>query len=51
MYAIRSYYVKVPDIHLHYYGKEPRPGRKLGHITVWGSNELKALAVENMLGA
>jgi 5-(carboxyamino)imidazole ribonucleotide synthase len=24
----------VPDAHLHWYGKEPRPGRKLGHITV-----------------
>jgi len=43
--------LKVPDIHLHYYGKEPRPGRKLGHITLWGSTELNALAVENMLGA
>jgi len=24
----------VPDAHLHDYGKAPRPGRKLGHITV-----------------
>jgi len=24
----------VPDAHLHLYGKVPRPGRKLGHITV-----------------
>jgi 5-(carboxyamino)imidazole ribonucleotide synthase len=24
----------VPDAHLHWYGKEPRPGRKIGHITV-----------------
>jgi 5-(carboxyamino)imidazole ribonucleotide synthase len=24
----------VPGAHLHVYGKEPRPGRKLGHITV-----------------
>jgi 5-(carboxyamino)imidazole ribonucleotide synthase len=24
----------VPGAHLHLYGKEPRPGRKLGHITV-----------------
>ncbi|WP_455366791.1 5-(carboxyamino)imidazole ribonucleotide synthase [Kaarinaea lacus] len=43
--------LKVPDIHLHYYGKEPRPGRKLGHITLWGSTEENALAVENMLDA
>jgi 5-(carboxyamino)imidazole ribonucleotide synthase len=23
-----------PDVHLHLYGKEHRPGRKLGHVTV-----------------
>ena len=23
-----------PDVHLHLYGKEYRPGRKLGHVTV-----------------
>jgi 5-(carboxyamino)imidazole ribonucleotide synthase len=26
--------LSVPDAHLHWYGKEPRPGRKVGHITV-----------------
>jgi 5-(carboxyamino)imidazole ribonucleotide synthase len=25
----------VPDAHLHLYGKTPRPGRKLGHVTLW----------------
>jgi 5-(carboxyamino)imidazole ribonucleotide synthase len=24
----------LPDVHLHDYGKVPRPGRKLGHVTV-----------------
>jgi 5-(carboxyamino)imidazole ribonucleotide synthase len=24
----------IPDVHLHLYGKSPRPGRKVGHITV-----------------
>ena len=24
----------VPGAHLHLYGKEPRPGRKLGHVTI-----------------
>ncbi len=24
----------VPDTHLHFYGKVPRPGRKLGHVTL-----------------
>ncbi len=26
----------VPGAHLHLYGKEPRPGRKLGHVTIVG---------------
>ncbi|HSH45502.1 MAG TPA: 5-(carboxyamino)imidazole ribonucleotide synthase [Longimicrobiales bacterium] len=26
--------LEVPDAHLHFYGKEPRPGRKVGHVTV-----------------
>ncbi len=28
----------LPDAHLHLYGKSPRPGRKLGHITVRAHN-------------
>jgi 5-(carboxyamino)imidazole ribonucleotide synthase len=24
----------VPGAHLHLYGKAPRPGRKIGHVTV-----------------
>jgi 5-(carboxyamino)imidazole ribonucleotide synthase len=28
----------VPDTHLHLYGKAPRPGRKLGHVTVRAAN-------------
>ncbi|MBZ0116192.1 MAG: 5-(carboxyamino)imidazole ribonucleotide synthase [Sandaracinaceae bacterium] len=26
--------LRVPGAHLHVYGKEPRPGRKVGHVTV-----------------
>ena len=26
--------LKIPDVHVHLYGKAPRPGRKLGHINV-----------------
>ena len=26
--------LKLPEAHLHDYGKDPRPGRKLGHVTV-----------------
>jgi 5-(carboxyamino)imidazole ribonucleotide synthase len=37
----------VPGAHLHLYGKEPRPGRKLGHVTLnaedAGSLDLQAL--------
>jgi 5-(carboxyamino)imidazole ribonucleotide synthase len=28
----------VPGVHVHLYGKEPRPGRKLGHVTVCGDD-------------
>lgn len=28
----------LPSAHFHYYAKEPRPGRKLGHITVCANN-------------
>lgn len=34
----------VPSAHLHLYGKEPRPGRKLGHVT------LRAPSYEQLLG-
>jgi 5-(carboxyamino)imidazole ribonucleotide synthase len=29
----------VPGAHLHLYGKAPRPGRKLGHVTLHAANE------------
>jgi 5-(carboxyamino)imidazole ribonucleotide synthase len=28
----------IPGAHLHLYGKSPRPGRKLGHVTLWTSS-------------
>ena len=28
----------VPNTHLHLYGKSPRPGRKLGHVTIRADN-------------
>lgn len=31
--------LSVPDAHLHWYGKEPRPGRKVGHVTVRAPDE------------
>jgi 5-(carboxyamino)imidazole ribonucleotide synthase len=33
----------LPGAHVHVYGKEPRPGRKLGHVTLVGAD---AAAVE-----
>lgn len=32
----------LPNAHPHLYGKAPRPGRKLGHVTFWGE-ELEVL--------
>jgi 5-(carboxyamino)imidazole ribonucleotide synthase len=29
----------VDGVHLHLYGKSPRPGRKLGHVTVWAETD------------
>jgi len=34
----------VRDVHVHLYGKGPRPGRKLGHVTVLAANPDEALA-------
>jgi 5-(carboxyamino)imidazole ribonucleotide synthase len=31
--------LQIPGARLHLYGKEPRPGRKLGHVTVAGRDE------------
>jgi len=41
--------LKVPGVHLHDYGKEPRPGRKLGHITMWDATEQTEKAVQDIL--
>ena len=30
----RARLLRVPGLHLHDYGKEPRPGRKVGHLTL-----------------
>jgi 5-(carboxyamino)imidazole ribonucleotide synthase len=36
-----------PSAKIHAYGKSPRIGRKLGHITVVGQDQDKALATAN----
>ena len=30
-------FARFPDAHVHYYGKQERPGRKIGHVTMLGS--------------
>jgi 5-(carboxyamino)imidazole ribonucleotide synthase len=31
--------LRLPGAHLHLYGKEPRRGRKIGHLTLVGASE------------
>ena len=41
----------VPGAHLHLYGKEPRPGRKLGHVTLLDPTPERVTALENLVRA
>jgi len=34
----------VPDAHLHLYGKTPRPGRKVGHVTLHAASAAELAA-------
>jgi 5-(carboxyamino)imidazole ribonucleotide synthase len=36
--------LSLPDAHLHLYGKEPRPGRKLGHVNISGMDPIQVTA-------
>jgi len=40
----------VPGVHLHLYGKSPRPNRKVGHVTIRGDSVAVAAATERMAG-
>lgn len=31
--------LEIPGVHLHFYGKPSRPGRKVGHVTIRGADE------------
>jgi 5-(carboxyamino)imidazole ribonucleotide synthase len=31
-------FAAAPDVKVHAYGKDPRPGRKVGHVTAWGDD-------------
>ncbi len=41
----------VPGAHVHLYGKEPRPGRKLGHVTLVDASEDATRAVIDLAAA
>jgi 5-(carboxyamino)imidazole ribonucleotide synthase len=40
-------FARFPDAHVHYYGKQERPGRKIGHVTMLGErmDEVRARAM------
>ena len=40
----RAAVLAVPEAHYHAYGKAPRPGRKVGHITLWADDLLSLRA-------
>jgi 5-(carboxyamino)imidazole ribonucleotide synthase len=40
----------IDGAHLHLYGKVPRPGRKLGHVTLTGRDDLEAAVAELGIG-
>ncbi len=40
---------KNPDVFIHLYGKEPRSGRKLGHITMLNPSEQKIEEIEKIV--
>ena len=41
----------IPGVHLHLYGKEPRPGRKLGHVTVVARDALELASAIRRIAA
>jgi len=42
--------IKLPDVHLHLYGKSPRQGRKVGHITLLADDKTTLLDRIKKLG-
>jgi 5-(carboxyamino)imidazole ribonucleotide synthase len=41
--------LSIPGAHLHLYGKEPRPGRKLGHVTLVEPTTERERALEDLV--
>ena len=36
-------FARMPDAKVHLYGKQERPGRKIGHVNLVGSGDVEAL--------
>jgi len=41
--------LSLPSAHMHYYGKTPRPGRKVGHVTLCDPTAEKISQLETIL--
>ena len=41
----------IPGAHLHLYGKKPRPGRKIGHVTLWADTPEEARERAGLMAA
>ena len=41
--------LRIPGAHVHLYGKAPRPGRKLGHVTLLDATDERVRAVEDLV--
>jgi 5-(carboxyamino)imidazole ribonucleotide synthase len=41
--------LSIPEVHYHSYAKTPRPGRKIGHVTLVDSNAERYHASKNKL--
>ena len=42
--AYKHVYARDPELKVHLYGKDVRPGRKVGHVTVLGDDPQELLA-------
>ena len=47
----RDAVLAIPGAHLHLYGKAPRPGRKVGHVTLRAENSAELKRLETQLAA
>jgi 5-(carboxyamino)imidazole ribonucleotide synthase len=47
----RDAVLRIPGAHLHDYGKQPRPGRKLGHVTITDCDDDRLAAVISLVNS